>query len=180
MTCAVCESPYLGQVQTLLSCGADASAIATATTFDQSVIEQHIRDCCTVVSTDGQDTLEASDRRLRGLVQRISIAGQAAGLQGDLKSLLTALSAELRLESEIRSHLQARAVEEEKKKENGPDTPLTVKSLDKLIRKAEQDAASDPTQICNKVAGWLSLLPESLRFEARQSLREYLGQERAA
>jgi len=105
----------------MLACGATAEAISTATALDVDAVEDHIATCCAApIADDIPDTLERSDQRLRALAEKISAAGTGAGLAGDAKTLLTALSVGLRLEMEVRKRLEA------KQEQLGRDLPHDI------------------------------------------------------
>jgi hypothetical protein len=137
MDCAVCASHEFGVVHSMLEAGASPEAIAGQTSLQLDDIEWHAANCVSFAD-DGPDTLEKSDQRIRDLAQRIAVAGTAAGLQGDVKSQLQALSAALRAETEIRHALEARAADARQ----DANAPVTVASLDELMR--EFDRSTDP------------------------------------
>jgi len=90
-------------------CGATFAEIADACGLDSETIEQHFRTCCEVVAAGPEpDSLTASDERLTRLQEKISLAATAGGLQGDLRSQISALSLSLRAELEVRASLQER------------------------------------------------------------------------
>jgi len=120
-SCCVCTSPYSLEIASMLACGATAEAISTATALDVDAVEDHIATCCAApIADDIPDTLERSDQRLRALAEKISAAGTGAGLAGDAKTLLTALSVGLRLEMEVRKRLEA------KQEQLGRDLPHDI------------------------------------------------------
>jgi hypothetical protein len=109
------------EIASMLACGATAEAISTATALDVDGVERHLTTCCTTNAVDdAPDTLERSDQRLKVLAEKISAAGTGAGLAGDAKTLLTALSVGLRLEMEVRKRLEA------KQEQLGRDLPHDI------------------------------------------------------
>lgn len=118
----------------MLACGATPDAIAASTGLDPVAVEAHLAACVSPSTLDDTpDNLERSDQRLRALAEKISLAGTGAGLQGDAKSLLTALSISLRVEMEIRRRLETKAEIESTQRTPTGETILTVELLDQIL-----------------------------------------------
>jgi hypothetical protein len=107
--CAVCVSPMIATVHSMQECGASWIEIADATSLQADEIEKHFAECCEVATASEPDSLAASDARLKQLQERIALVATAGGLQGDLRSQVSALSLSLRAELEVRASLQERA-----------------------------------------------------------------------
>jgi hypothetical protein len=143
--CFVCLSPMLLSVVSLAEGGASADEISTATGLDTLAIEKHFAECCTSTdSLSGPDSMDASDERLRRLSERISLAANISGIQGDTKSHLSALSLALRVELEQRQAIADRLVAKRAAPANDADLyQLTVRGADLVLKKALAEATPD-------------------------------------
>jgi hypothetical protein len=140
MSCEVCTSPSFGVAHAMLECGASPAEISEQTGLELSAVEWHAANCVRVVEDEEPDSLEKSDVRIRDLAARIAVAGTSAGLQGDVKSQLLALSAALRAEQEIRRSLEERAKNAPK---SGNDEPLTIAKLDLMVKNYLETTAEE-------------------------------------
>src|SRR5580658_1491503 len=104
MPCPVCTNPMIGVVTSMLDCSASAEEIAASCGLSVEEVEQHITECCkpAVAPT----TLAASDNRLALLADRISACITTAGMSGDIRGQLSALSLGVRAELEFRRRLE--------------------------------------------------------------------------
>jgi hypothetical protein len=110
-TCAVCTSPMRAVVAALLECGASVVEMVDHTGLDAKLIESHLAHVAADDSEEptSNNPVELSDERLRILLRRAHETYTAAGLQGDTKSQVSALSAQLRCECEIARRAESKA-----------------------------------------------------------------------
>jgi hypothetical protein len=88
----------------MADCNADIDEIATSTGLLAADLESHFSTCCQAPAI--ASSMEQSDARLAALQERINLSIISAGLQGDHKSQLQALSLQLRSELEVRRRLE--------------------------------------------------------------------------
>jgi hypothetical protein len=98
-------------VSAMIDCGASAQEIADSTALDVADLEHHLDVCCRppATLTSVEEALAASDQRLQVLSERISATIVSAGLTGDCKSQLGALSLAVRVELENRRRAEEAA-----------------------------------------------------------------------
>ncbi len=133
--CEVCLSPLIATVHSMREMGSTFFEIADATALDAAEVEQHFSECCVIASSE-PDSLTASDERLKRLQEKIALVATAGGLQGDLRTQVSALSLSLRAELEVRSALAERA-KAEKEAPDPNDIQVTVAQIDALLRSVE-------------------------------------------
>ncbi len=136
--CTVCVSSVLLSVISMAEQDIPVEEIATATGLEASAIERHLAECCTLAaSTSEPDSIEASDRRLRDLSNRIGLAASVSGIQGDTRSHLSALSLALRVELEQRAAILDRAAAERAAPRNEDELlKVTVAGCDLMLKRA--------------------------------------------
>jgi len=123
------------------------SEISDATGLDATAIERHFVKCCALAANTGEkDSLAQSDIRLRELSSRISLAANIAGVQGDTKSHLSALSLQLRCELEQRQAM----IDRDAVKANNDENTLTIANLDEQVRNFLAVRSENFCYVCNR------------------------------
>ena len=149
--CQVCISPMLLTVVSMAETGSGAGEISTAVGLDEIDIERHFAECCRPAAPAVEkDSMAASDSRLRLLQERISLAVNISGIQGDGKNHLAGLSLALRAELELRRRLEDQMAFE---RESNPDPDvLTISRLDALVAgyAAEAEAKTGNCLMCGR------------------------------
>jgi DNA-binding transcriptional MerR regulator len=159
--CPICISPLISTVHSMQETGVSYDEIGETCALDPADIEQHFQKCCEpIVAGTAPDSLQASDERLRQLQQKISLVAVGAGLAGDVRSQVSALSLSLRTELEVRARLEERVKVEAEKADN-PDKALTIASLDAAVREYTVALDSKTEGIAEKVQSLLIESPEA-------------------
>ena len=118
----------------MLEAGATLEELANAPGLTALEVEQHFQERVPATATNGRDSMEQSDLRLQELSEKISLAANVAGIAGDTRSHLSALSLQLRCELEQRAALAARDAKEKEAPRDAGDVQFTCAQLDGLAK----------------------------------------------